>query len=88
MSASDSSTHSPGIYRTSVRQVLCDVLREAQTEDGRFLPLTAAELLPLLAISGFVIPERDVESSLQELVGDGNIVQIDAAGGFRWNAPY
>ncbi len=48
------------------------------------MPLTAAEVSTKLAAEGFLVTERDTEALLRDLALQGDIVEIDAAAGFRW----
>jgi hypothetical protein len=48
------------------------------------VPLTAAEPATRLAQEGFCFNERDTEGLLRDLVVSGEIVELDAAAGFRW----
>jgi hypothetical protein len=61
------------------------VLQNARTASGRFVPFTAAELAAKLMENGFFLNERDAEALLRELASDGDVVEIDAAAGFRWH---
>ncbi len=60
------------------------LLQDARTPTGRFVPVTAVELTTKLAEEGFLVSERDAEGLLRELAQEGDVVEIDAAAGFRW----
>ncbi len=66
------------------RQACRNVLRNAQTASGIFLPLTVAEITVQLLDVGIAISERDVEGFMRELEAAGEVVEIDALAGFRW----
>ncbi len=66
------------------RQACRNVLRNAQTASGIFLPLTVGEITAQLVDVGIAISERDVEGFVRELEAAGEVVEMDAQAGFRW----
>ncbi len=68
----------------SATQACRHLLQSARTPSGRFVPLTVAELAAKLMEEGFFVSERDAEALLRELALAGDVVEIDAAAGFRW----
>lgn len=75
------------LHFTSAREVCRKLLRAYRASSGHYLPVTAAELLPQLRGEGFVISERDTQALLRDLAESGDIMEIDACAGFRWNQP-
>lgn len=71
----------------SAREVCRKLLRAYRASSGHYLPITAAELLPQLQAQGFVISETDTQAVLRDLAESGDIMEIDACAGFRWNQP-
>ncbi len=71
----------------SAREVCRKLLRAYRTSSGHYLPVTAAELLPRLHAEGFVISENDTQALLRDLAESGDIMEMDATAGFRWNQP-
>jgi hypothetical protein len=70
----------------SVREACRQILHDARTTNGDFIPLTAAELVPMLQAVGFPVSERDTEALLRELAADGDVVEIDRSAGYRWGS--
>ena len=68
----------------STREACRQLLRNAKTSTGRWLPVTVSEVKHDLAAAGMPINERDVEAFLRELAAGGEVVEIDADAGFRW----
>ncbi len=68
----------------SGRQACRHLLESSRTSDGRFIPLTPAELAPQLQAAGFCLTPRDAEALLRELAADGEAIEIDASAGYRW----
>ncbi len=71
-------------HSSGARQACRNILRDARTGGGRFIPLTVPEITAQLVVSGIAITQRDVEGFLRELEAAGEVVEIDASAGFRW----
>jgi hypothetical protein len=66
------------------REACRHLLRNSRTADGRALPITPAELVPMLQAEGFFVTTMDAEALLRELTADGEAVEIDSDAGYRW----
>ena len=60
------------------------LLRHSRTPDGHAIPMTPAELVPLLQREGFFVTTLDAEALLRELAIDGEALEIDSDAGYRW----
>ena len=68
----------------SGREACRYLLRNSRTLDGHALPMTPAELVPMLQAEGFFVTTLDAEALLRELTADGEAVEIDSVAGYRW----
>lgn len=66
------------------RQACRHLLRNSRTPDGHALPMTPAELVPMLQAEGFFVTTLDTEALLRELSADGEAMEIDSDAGYRW----
>ena len=71
----------------SAREACRSILKSSRSLSGHLLPLTPAEITPLLQTEGFCISEHDTAALLRELADSGDIVEIDPLAGYRWMEP-
>ena len=68
----------------SGREACRYLLRNSRTKDGHAIPMTPAELLPMLQAEGFALTAPDAEALLRELTAEGEVTEIDPDAGYRW----
>ena len=68
----------------SGREACRHLLRNSRTSDGHALPMTPAELVPMLQAEGFLVTTLDAEALLRDLTVEGEAIEIDPDAGYRW----